>query len=496
MILRIHPDNPKLFEFNGRPRVLLCATEHYGAVLNRPFRFERYLEDAASKGQTLTRLFTLFRELQSSVNPYSTCKPESTDFVTPFRRSGPGKALDGEPRFDLAQWNDEYFDRMEAFVELACDYGIVVEVVLFSNTYDNTIWQLNPLHPDNNVNLDPARPLRWQDYVTERNVEVLHWQEAHARHIVEHTQQYDNVIYEICNEPGSFRSADGDLPGADEVNAWQSRMIGLVRSLQRESGRQHLIAGQQAFSYDPEFEQPADHTFDELDFDVVNMHPLPNTSFRRRNYDMGDFMSKQLKLAAVRDFALDSYGSRKPLNYDEDNVATRYLDPEGWTIHRKRAWVTVLSGAHYDMIDFSIIPGRETGTSESRRCIRTWMGHLSQFVHSLDLVRARPLSEEWLRQQPEHTVASVLAVEEEEYCIYLADGREREEANCGEPIEGVLEITLPDGDFTVCTYAPNTGLYSPALPISGGARMLYLPVFRHDILIRIRRAALVPRLLD
>ena len=496
MILRIHPDNPKLFEFNGRPRVLLCATEHYGAVLNRPFRFERYLEDAASKGQTLTRLFTLFRELQSSVNPYSTCKPESTDFVTPFRRSGPGKALDGEPRFDLAQWNDEYFDRLEAFVELACDYGIVVEVVLFSNTYDNTIWQLNPLHPDNNVNLDPAHPLRWQDYVTERNVEVLHWQEAHARHIVEHTQQYDNVIYEICNEPGSFRSADGDLPGADEVNAWQSRRIGLVRSLQRESGRQHLIAGQQAFSYDPDFEQPADHTFDELDFDVVNVHPLPNTSFRRRNYDMGDFMSKQLKLAAVRDFALDSYGSRKPLNYDEDNVATRYLDPEGWTIHRKRAWVTVLSGAHYDMIDFSIIPGRETGTSESRRCIRTWMGHLSQFVHSLALVRARPLSEEWLRQQPEHTVAAVLAVEEEEYCIYLADGREREEANCGEPIEGVLEITLPDGDFTVCTYAPNTGLYSPALPISGGARMLYLPVFRHDILIRIRRAALVPRLLD
>ena len=107
----------------------------------------------------------------------------------------------------------------------------------------------------------------------------------------------------------------------------------------------------------------------------------------------------------------------------------------------------------------------------------------------MDLVRARPLSEEWLGQQPEHTIASVLAVEGEEYCIYLADGREREEVNCGEPIEGVLAITLPDGDFTICTYAPDTGLYSPALPISGGTRMLHLPVFRHDVVIRIRRAA-------
>ena len=47
--IRVHPDNPKLFEFNGRPLVLLTATEHYGAVFNRPFRFERYLADTADK---------------------------------------------------------------------------------------------------------------------------------------------------------------------------------------------------------------------------------------------------------------------------------------------------------------------------------------------------------------------------------------------------------------------------------------------------------------
>ena len=93
--IRIHPENPRLFEFRGKPLVLLTATEHYGAVMNRPFRYERYLEDAADKGMTLTRLFVLFRELQSACNPYSTCKPESPDYIAPFERTGPGRAQDG-----------------------------------------------------------------------------------------------------------------------------------------------------------------------------------------------------------------------------------------------------------------------------------------------------------------------------------------------------------------------------------------------------------------
>src|SRR5215813_9751228 len=73
--IRIHPQNPKLFEFRGQPLVLVTATEHYGAVMNRTFRFERYLADAADKKMTLTRCFMLFREMQTSINPYSTCKP-------------------------------------------------------------------------------------------------------------------------------------------------------------------------------------------------------------------------------------------------------------------------------------------------------------------------------------------------------------------------------------------------------------------------------------
>ncbi len=117
------------------------------------------------------------------------------------------------------------------------------------------------------------------------------------------------------------------------------------------------------------------------------------------------------------------------------------------------------------------------------------MGHLSRFIHSIDLARARPVMPDWIQERPDHTVESVFAVAGEDYCIYLADGREREEAGCGEPIEGKLCFDLPTGAFEVSCFSPADGVYSPRIPLGGGElRQVTLPPFRHDIVIRVRKA--------
>ena len=97
----------------------------------------------------------LFRELQASVNPYSTCKPESTDFVSPFLRTGNELALDHQPKFDLDRRNPEFFERLDAFIALASEYRIIVEVTTLSNAYAENIWARNPLNPDNNLDGHP-----------------------------------------------------------------------------------------------------------------------------------------------------------------------------------------------------------------------------------------------------------------------------------------------------------------------------------------------------
>lgn len=482
--IRIHPANNRIFEFRGKPLVLVCATEHYGAVMNRPFDFAKYIADAAEKKQTLTRLFVLFRELQGPTNPYSTCKPESPDYISPFMRTGPGNALDGQPKYDLDRWNPEFFDRLHRFLSLASEYGIVVEVTLLSNTYNAQMWSLNPLHADNNVN--GLESLHWTEYNTMRHPRLFARQVAHVRKIVEETKRYDNIIYEICNEPGGNAPGGERHPSPAEIDEWQMAIAAVIREAEAGAAHPHLIAGQEAFTYEP-WEQSSDKSFRELAIDIVNMHPLPNTTYGGRGYHMGEFMAKQLKLRELRDYCLATRNERKPLNFDEDNAATQYKDPEGWTIHRKRAWTTLLCGCHYDMIDFSIINYLEAGTPASQRHIRFWMKILSEFIHTVDLVRAKP-AVGLLTELPAHLVESVLAVEAEDYCIYLADEREREDAGCGSPIGGSIKLDLPAKSYLVSFFSPATGLYSPSLAIEGGGETnVNVPEFVHDIVVRITK---------
>ncbi len=436
--IRVHSENSKIFKFRGSRLVLVTATEHCGAVMNRPFKFEYYLD-----------------------------RP-----------------------------NPEFFDRLHRFLSLASDYGIIVEIVLLSGC---GYWELNPLNARNNIN--GLEEINTSDYMTRRNSGVFEWQVAHVRKIVEETNHYDNVIYEICNEPAGTYPGWDENTSVEEVNQWLSALIQIVRQTEASLPYKHLIVGQEAFVYRSgpmPWQVPADLSFHKLDYDGVNIHPLPNTCFGGKGYDFGAFMSKQLALAPLRDFCLATYAEPKPLNLVEDNVASQYKDVDAWTIHRKRALITLLCGAHYDYIDFSSINYCETGTPESQRHIRIWMKYLSDFIHSVDLVNARPLAG-LCKELPPHTLGVTFGVKGKDYCIYLADKRElaeardlpatnNEEMGPGSPISGRTSLDLPDGPYRVACFDPKTGLYSPAMEIQGGRSVsLNILPFIHDVVVRITR---------
>lgn len=479
--LRRHPTNPKLFELQGRPLALIACTEHYGAVMNRPFDARAYLDDTAERGLTLTRLFTLFRELQSALNPYSTCKPESTEYISPFTRTGPGAACDGLPRYDLDRLNGEFYDRLHGFLSLAQDRGIVVEVVLLSNTYAPDVWALNPLHAANNIN--GTEEILWPEYLSTRHPRLLARQREHVERIVRTTRDFPNVIYEVCNEPGGgFPGMEG-VPLPDEVDAWQRLMAETIREADHPGEAAHLVAGQQAFLWAP-FTQHSDGSFDEMPLDVVNVHPLPGTPLRGRTYDMGGFMSGQLRIRELRDYCLAAWEESRPLNLDEDNVASRFTDAFGWTIHRKRAWVSLLCGAHYDMIDFSIQARLPRGTRESRAGIRRWMGHLAREFHSLPLTTGRPMPEV-VAQAPDHVVAAAYGGRDSGALAYLCDERESDEPGSGAEVRGSVTLRLPNRPHTVRCICPVTGAHSPGLWTSGGEVAIPLPPFTQDMALRI-----------
>jgi len=481
--VKIDPENPKYLLFRGKPLLLVSASEHYGSVINRPFDYEKYLDDAQAHKMTMTRTFLFYRELQSARNPSSPCKPESPDFIAPFKRTGPGKAMDGEPVYDLDEWNPEYFDRLHHFLDAASKRGILVELTVFSNTYADGVWALNPLRAENN--LQHVGAVEWQDYISLKNSELVRWQTRYARKIIQETSGYDNVYYEICNEPGGGFA--GHASSAD-VDAWQKEMARVMRDEMQQLNRPHLLSGQQAFSYAAKNAFPMDATFANDIFDIVNDHPLPNTQFNGKVFEMGNFMSKELKLDGVQGFCRASYSRPKPVVLDEDNTASMYRDMTGWTIHRKRAWTAALSGCHYDYIDFSITVGSEQGTPASRAAIRNWMQHLSDFMGSFDYIHSKP-DEDWIVEHPQNLVASTLSASRSDFVAYLADSRELSDPTAGDLIAGAVSVKLPQGIYDLTLYSPVTGEYSPAIEVRGGEKtVVTLPSFKQDILLRaIRR---------
>lgn len=361
---------------HGRPVMLRSATEHYGAILNGAFDYVPYLELLAGSGGNLTRTFVLFRELQSAVNPYSTCKPESIDYLAPYARVNAGRddpvALDGQPRFDLDRWDERFFERLHDFVGRAGALGVTVELTLFSNTYADAIWELNPLHHANNVN--GLSPIHWTEHTTARCLDRFERQLAVVDKMVAECRDHPNVIFEPCNEPGAGALVEPPVTAVSqtEVNDWLDRLVARIRA---SDGGRHLVAGQEAFCYQP-WDQPLDRTMSAMDVDIVNVHPLPGTSFGGRTYELGRFMSGDLALTEIRDFCAAAAASAKPVNLDEDNTASQYTEPFGWTIHRKRAWVAALSGCHYDLIDFTIRPGLPLGSPAAQADLRAWTSFL------------------------------------------------------------------------------------------------------------------------
>ena len=479
--LALHQENPRYFEFRGAPLVLITATEHYGAVLNRNFDAPVYLDEAADKRATLSRCFLLFRELEHvPLNPHSPCKPVPGEYVAPFARSGSDFALDGFPKFDLDQWDDEYFERLHHFLGAAAERGIVVELTLFSNTYSDAVWRLNPLNCNNNT--AGAGAGAWQDYTSMRDAALWERQQAYVRKIVGEVNQYDNLYFEVCNEPF------GDFPGhasVAEVEAWQAAIRDLIRTQEAALGRHHLI-----------FQVPVerlrrDNRLDKLadaaTVDAINIHDYQQLTFRDVPLPpLARFMQRDLRLDRIRHLWTACYDAAKPLVFDEDNAATNGLDEQAWMIHRKRAWTTVCSGGHYNMIDFSIqAGGQETGTPASRAMIRSWLKHLSVFIHQVDFVHMAPLPD-FCSRLPDSTLAATLAAPGIEYVIYLADRREIDEAGCGEPLAGSMTFTVPPGGYCARLYDPVLGRYrSEPIDLKGGAIELELPSFRHDLVVHI-----------
>src|SRR6185437_14036006 len=191
--LSLHPENTHYFSFRGRPTVLVTSGEHYGAVLNRDFNYRLYLDTLHADGLNLTRTFSgSYREVPGDFSIASnTLAPAPGRFIAPWRQR------DG--KFDLEQWDPEYFERLKDFVAQADARGIVVELVLFCPLYNDSMWTVSPMNAANNVSGIGSVPKA--DVLTLKDARLTSVQDEMVRKITSELRGFDNLYFEICNEP-------------------------------------------------------------------------------------------------------------------------------------------------------------------------------------------------------------------------------------------------------------------------------------------------------
>jgi hypothetical protein len=350
--IQLHPRNGHYFLWRGKPTVLITSAEHYGAVLNRAFDYRTYLRTLASHGFNLTRTFSgaYCEPVGAFKIKNNTLAPAKGFLICPWARSNTPGYANGGNKFDLTRWDPEYFARLREFVAEAGKHRIVVELVMFCPFYEDSMWELSPMNATNNIN-DIGKMKRAEVY-TLQDIKLSAVQAAMAHQIVTELKDFDNIYYEICNEPY--------FGGVKEE--WQAYIAGVITKAEADFKSKHLIAQNIANK---------SHRITK---------PNPNVSIFNFHYAKPPIAVEQ------------NYGLNKVIGDDETGFAGS--EPKAY---RLEGWDFIIAGGGvYNNLDYSFTVGYENGSAGidapggGGEVFRKQLEILKDFINSFDFIKMKP----------------------------------------------------------------------------------------------------------
>lgn len=415
--LRLAPENPHYFLFAGKPTVLITSGEHYGAVLNSEFNYPRYLDTLRANRLNLTRTFSgSYREVPGNFQIASnTLAPAPGQYLAPWRQR------DG--KFDLTQWDETYFARLKAFVAYAGQSGVIVELVLFCPLYEDSMWNASPMNIRNNVNGigDVART----DVLALKDARLTEVQDRMVKKIVGELREFNNLYYEICNEP-YFQGV---------TLAWQEHISQTIAAAEPDPARKHLIAQNWANG------------------SSIVEHPNPLVGLFNFHYSRPP----------------DSVALNRRLNCAIGNNETGF-DGAADSTYRIQGWDFLMAGgALYNNLDYSFTVRHEDGgfvppaatPGGGSAVLRRQLQNLRAFFDEIPFWRMRPAAAGAVLG-PEGASLRALELPGEAYAVYIHHGRVIKD---GKPrfqvdttaAERPVRLQLPRGRYTATWRDPKTG---------------------------------------
>ena len=484
--LQLHPRNPHYFLFRGKPTVLITSGEHYGAVLNLDFNYVKYLDTLAKDGLNLTRTFAgAYCEPSGAFNIASnTLAPPPNRFICPWARSDRPGYANGGNKFDLTRWDEAYFKRLKDFVAKASKRGIVVELNLFCPMYEESQWRLSPQNAINNVNGVGNVP-RTNVYTLDKNGGLLAVQETMVRKIVTELNGFDNVYYEICNEPYfggvtmEWQHHIADVIVETERGLPGRRSKEPTPAPSREGSKTPARSGMLPSSGGVVGGFGAAEGFHLISQNIANnkakvANPHPAISIFNFHY------------ASPPETVAMNYDLNKGIGDNETGFRGRNDLP-----YRVQAWSFILAGGGlFNHLDYSFTARHEDGTfvyppkqpGGGNPVFRRQMKFLQEFIRGFDFVRMKPLNSALNAPVGGGARAYVLAEPNKAYAIYVAPAGEKPA-----PRAVMVSLEVPEGNYRAEWVNPMTGKVEKRETVKSvkGSVALTSPPHQEDIALRL-----------
>ncbi len=226
-VLRIHPTNSRYFTDNSGKAIYFAGSHTWNVVF--PVRvfpaknayghpadydsFEKFLDFLQSYNHNFTRLWTGIC--------YMTAKR------WPWKRTGPGLAHDGRPKFDMTRFDQKYFDILKERVQQIENRGMYASVMIFGShigfekNYENVVW--NPKNHINDIGFEDS------DSFFNPTRQGLSVQRLLVKKFIDTLNEFDNIIFEVMNEAPFPQSAQ-----------WQKDIVTYAKQYEADKPKQHL----------------------------------------------------------------------------------------------------------------------------------------------------------------------------------------------------------------------------------------------------------------
>jgi len=329
-VLSILPENPHYFVSpQGKPHILV-GDYTWGTFSDREYDYRTMFDTLRSEGLNYARVWVYWGNETGF-------EDEHFVPVVPYLRTGPGLGNDGRPRFDLTRFDPAFFKRLRDVCAAAKARGIFLQLTLFDAWMIKHphLWRLHAYCRDNNINGvdgDPRNTGKGTDgeqgFCSLGNPEVMAYQKAFMRQVIENVGEFGSILFEIANE--NYYNAD-----------WEKQLCEFIHTAEAKRPKQHLA-------------MPLD---------------LPN-------HDHGGI--KTWSLDQLHANLLQARQLGQPLIFDTDGIG----NPED-AIVRRAAWTAFASGGNVSYLDDSLQPGRDPPgdfRGSRRATLRNQLGHLARFA--------------------------------------------------------------------------------------------------------------------